>query len=212
MKIIDFILDFLFPVRCPRCHEFVSKSKMWHEKCLLETILIHSTKIESSLAISKYRGGTRELITDLKFNGRKSRIKVIEILLERAFESSNILQKFISKPNLIAVPIPLHPEREKLRGFNQADLIFRNWLKLHGVEMQCLLKRVVETAPSFKLSAEERMKNISGAFELEGDVNGKSILLVDDILTTGTTVMECSRILKLGGAKSIRILVLAADY
>ena len=78
--------------------------------------------------------------------------------------------------------------------------------------MQCLLKRVVETAPSFKLNAEERMKNISGAFELEGDVNGKSILLVDDILTTGTTVMECSRILKLGGAKSIRILVLASDY
>lgn len=212
MKIIDWILDFLFPVRCPRCHEFVSKSKMWHENCLLETILIHSTKIELSLAISKYRGGTRELITDLKFNGRKSRVKVIECLLERAFESSDQFQKFISIQNLIAVPVPIHPEREKLRGFNQADLIFRNWLKLHGVEMQCLLKRVVETAPSFKLNAEERMKNISGAFELEGDVSGKSILLVDDILTTGTTVMECSRILKLGGAKSIRILVLASDY
>ena len=212
MKIIDCILDFLFPNECPRCQKILPHKQFWCDECLQETIAIHPTKISASLAISKYRGGTRKLITDLKYNQRKSRIKMIEMLLEHAFESSAQLRKFLDTKNLLAIPVPLHPERQKLRGFNQSELIFRNWLKLHGVEMRCLLRRVIETEPSFKLNVEERMKNISGAFEIDGDVNGKSILLVDDILTTGMTVMECSRILKLGGAKSIRVLVLASDY
>ena len=78
--------------------------------------------------------------------------------------------------------------------------------------MRNSLKRVVDTKPNFDLSKEEREKNLQNAFEVVDDVQGKNILIVDDIFTTGATISECSKVLKSSGANKIFVLVLASDY
>jgi ComF family protein len=114
----------------------------------------------------------------------------------------------------LAVPVPLHKSKEKQRGFNQTELIFRDWLQTRGIVMQNVLLRTRATRPMYQLSAEERQHNLQGAFRVkEGTaLAGKRILLVDDIMTTGATLYACARELRQSGAASVTAIVLASDH
>ena len=223
MKIIDLfekihslIVDFIFPTRCEMCHQPIKYPNHWCENCLPKILNVHriqkSKSVDYAIAVSNYRSGTRELIRDIKFHLHRRQILSAENLLELAFKNSETFRKLLSAQNLVAVPVPLFPEKEKLRGFNQSEIIFKNWLESHGVDMRNSLKRVVDTKPNFDLSKEEREKNLQNAFEVVDDVQGKNILIVDDIFTTGATISECSKVLKSSGANKIFVLVLASDY
>ncbi len=110
------------------------------------------------------------------------------------------------------VPVPLHERRLRRREYNQSALLSRNISERIGAELfvHCLIK-VQDTKPQVGLSSPERRGNIRKAFETENEtmIRGKSILLIDDVITTGTTVRECSRVLKKAGAGSIHVLALA---
>jgi ComF family protein len=110
------------------------------------------------------------------------------------------------------VPVPLHYIRLRQRGFNQAALLAKRLgatLKI-SVDYSCL-KRSRWTAPQTGLSRRQRAVNVKGAFELikPEKVRGKSVLLLDDVLTTGETVNQCSRVLKKGGASEVIVLTVA---
>ena len=112
----------------------------------------------------------------------------------------------------VLIPVPLHKERLRERGFNQALLLVRELSRRTGIPYR---KRVLQkkrpTVPQVKLSGVEREKGVRGAFHLleKEEVEGKSILLVDDVYTTGATVNECARVLLAGGAKRVDVLTLA---
>ncbi len=116
-----------------------------------------------------------------------------------------------SVPDLI-FPVPLHKSRLRQRGFNQALLLagscfprWRNSIVADG------LLRVRATVPQTDLDGAGRRKNLKGAFALKDPdmVRGKTVLLVDDVFTTGSTVRECSRVLQAGGAERVEIFTLA---
>jgi len=110
------------------------------------------------------------------------------------------------------IPVPLHPKRLRWRGFNQAVILAKQVSRLWRLPMDpFILLRSTETAPQIQLSEEDRSKNVRGAFSLnpKKSVQGKRILLIDDIYTSGATVNECSRTLIRGGAKEVSILTLA---
>lgn len=110
----------------------------------------------------------------------------------------------------MVVPVPLHIKRLKERGFNQSLFLARVVGKRHRIIVDPFaLKRTRWTEPQVNLSGKERKLNVKGAFEVQKDVKGKRILLVDDVYTTGATVRECSKILKKSGAKDICVLTLA---
>ncbi len=110
------------------------------------------------------------------------------------------------------VPVPLHPKREKIRGFNQAGIIARELGKQKGVNVieGCLVKKV-HGPPQTRLTATERQVSLSGAFDTKEPerLKGKVVLLVDDVYTTGSTIRECSTVLKKAGAKEVRALTIA---
>lgn len=114
----------------------------------------------------------------------------------------------------LLIPVPLHPKRFRQRGFNQAYLLIRDWRRRYHpvppVERH-LLFRKRWTVPQTGLGRRERIRNIRKAFGVEcaAKIDGKKILLIDDVYTTGATVNECARTLCKAGAKEVDILTLA---
>ena len=110
----------------------------------------------------------------------------------------------------LAIPLPLHPSRLRERGFNQSGEILRALARALGIPTDyrhCTRRRA--TAIQAELPHKARAKNVRNAFECDTDYTGKSILLVDDVLTTGETLSECARTLKLHGARQVTVAVVA---
>lgn len=210
------MLDFLYPPRCPKCNAYVEDRGGWCPECLRETVSVQRLPLSAELAgvmnaawaMGHYRGALQDLIRGLKYHGKKENLFRIQTFLQACGKIGGMFPG-----HLLAVPVPLHPAREKQRGFNQVELIFRPWLMEQGIPMERVLCRIRQTEAQYGLSPSERRKNLKGAFALAGeaDVRGRSILLLDDIMTTGTTFLACAKALRGAGAEKVYGLVLASD-
>lgn len=110
----------------------------------------------------------------------------------------------------LIVPLPLHATRLRERGFNQALELARPLARLTCVPIDARsCRRIRPTPAQAALPWRERVKNIRGAFHCDTDFGGKRVLLVDDVMTTGASIDECARTLKLHGAASVTALVVA---
>ena len=103
------------------------------------------------------------------------------------------------------IPVPLHPARERERGFNQAEVLARLLGRQAHLPVRSLLQRIRYTTTQTQFDRAERMQNLAGAFRLRrgGVVRDLRVLLVDDVLTTGSTLSECAEVLKKAGAVSV---------
>ena len=108
------------------------------------------------------------------------------------------------------MPVPLHPQRLKARGFNQSLLLARELSRLTSFPLSCKnLRRARDTGQQVGLKTDERKRNVAGAFMLENTAlfKGKKALLVDDVMTTGATLNECARLLKNAGSEVFALTV-----
>ena len=119
-------------------------------------------------------------------------------VLDRAFSDCDAL-----------VPVPLHRRRHVLRGFNQADEICRSLARASGLPMIMNVTRRRATRPQSGLTAVERRRNLRNAFAVRGPVAGRHLLIIDDVLTTGSTCNELAGALLGAGAKRVSVLVVA---
>ena len=99
--------------------------------------------------------------------------------------------------------VPLHKRELLDRGFNQAEKLGQALARRMGIPYATVLTKITATAPQKELSAVERSGNLLGVFDVCGDVAGKTILLVDDVITTGATLDECAKMLKIFGAEEV---------
>jgi len=112
----------------------------------------------------------------------------------------------------VIMPVPLHPAREKTRGFNQSRVLARELGEIVNIGIiEGVLVKPVNVPPQTTLTAKERRKNIKGAFKVrdKAKIKDKTILLVDDVFTTGATIQECSTVLINAGAKEVRGITVA---
>ena len=111
----------------------------------------------------------------------------------------------------VIVPMPLHWRKRLQRGFNQAELLGRQVSNRTGIPLVNALKRRKRTDPQAGLTRAQRRTNVAGAFEVRrpADVQGRHVLLIDDVLTTGATASACSAVLKRAGASRVTVLTLA---
>jgi ComF family protein len=147
-----------------------------------------------------YEGVLAEAINHLKFHGLKRLAKPLGSLLT-VFDLVGLDG---------VMPVPLSIRRLRERGFNQSLLIARVISKKFHIPllMDNLLK-IKETPPQIGLSAKERLLNLKNAFEVRGSIQGLRLLLIDDVMTTGATVTECSKELMKAEAKEVIVLTLA---
>ncbi len=110
----------------------------------------------------------------------------------------------------LVIPIPLSEKRRRWRGFNQAEILAREFAVNFSYPLTNGLKRIKHGRPQASLSETERLKNLAGAFDYAGpDLTGRTIILIDDVITTGATLNEAALALRAKGAKIIYGLVLA---
>ena len=110
------------------------------------------------------------------------------------------------------VPVPLHPRRLRSRGYNQSELLAGSLAAEAGLDLDVgALSRVKHSAPQVGATREQRRANVSGSFQCASDFTGRSIILLDDVATTGSTLSACALALKDAGASSVWGLVLARE-
>ena len=110
------------------------------------------------------------------------------------------------------IPVPLHPKRKSKRGFNQARVLAKELSKLKGLPLEDLvLRKMKNVPPQTSLERDERVKSVRGVYKVlkSQKIQGKTVLLVDDVYTTGSTLKECSRELLRAGAKEVRAITIA---
>lgn len=140
----------------------------------------------------------REIIHHLKYSDRVSLARPLGDLLKECLAREPFTGDLV-------IPVPLHRSRERQRGFNQAELIAARL----GLPMSTRLVRRRKNTPSQTgLTRNQRNRNLAAAFEVRGDVK-KSIIVVDDVYTTGSTVNELARALKRAGAQRVEVLTVA---
>jgi ComF family protein len=158
--------------------------------------------------VSVYEGPLRTAIHRFKFKKRKRLAEALGVVLVKYVSHNPGLN--IEEMDLI-VPVPLHRKRLRERGFNQVRLLADVLNRYFGTPVVEALGRTRETKAQFDLERGERFKNVYKAFKVTDNkaVYGKRIVLLDDIYTTGATIIECSKALKIAGARRVEILTLS---
>ena len=229
------LLDIFFPKKCVGCRKFgdylcancfATLSFSVSPKCLVCNRqsfngLTHP-KCQSSYAIDgyvaalNYKGILKKLIYQFKYSPYVTDLKTIlgDLLYEQLIQDE-LLSKIIQK-NPVIIPIPLSREKHRKRGYNHAEILANDLGKRMGLSVENLLKRTKETKPQYGLKKEERIKNMKGAFSVIASKakqpnRNKIALLVDDIVTTGSTLLEAAHVLKRNGFQKVYGVILAQD-
>ncbi len=158
-------------------------------------------------SLGPYEGTLRVVLHELKYAGRRRAAgRLAEALL-----AEPAVRALVATSDVI-VPVPLHPRRLRERGFNQAALLAHEIARRAG-RPACpdALVRRLDTVPQAGLTAAARRRNVQGAFAVrrKASVAGRTVTLVDDVLTTGATVLACARQLTDAGAREVRLVTVA---
>jgi ComF family protein len=162
-----------------------------------------------AVAYGAYEGALRDVIHLFKYHGVRPTGKLLGKLLNQAAEVMEL------PDSVMVVPVPLWSGKRHSRGFNQAEAIARSFLIFQSsssIQLDTsVLVRTRETASQTGLTRHQRRANVRGAFAVvkPEKVRGRSVLVVDDVMTTGTTAGECARVLRRAGAKEVFVATVA---
>lgn len=217
-----FLLDILFPNRCPFCNEFIMWDKLICEECENSLVsandeICRNCGNEKCCCNEEWNydavyasfffddSNVSNAIYSFKNDGI---INIAEYTAKDAAERMSDENQ--SKPDVI-VPVPMGKRKQRKRGHNQAELLGRCIGKCLDISVRndILFKHDSKTVQHF-LSSEKRKENVKGLFYgSSADLNGKTVLLCDDVLTTGATLNECAGIIKSMGAEKVIVVVCA---
>jgi len=210
------ILDLLFPKKCVVCKKIGS---YLCDNCFsylsFDTKNICPKGLEGLFSSITYNKTAQKLIYNFKYKPYLTDLR--KVLSDLFYEGLIQKEDFISEIThnaWIIVPVPLYKTRLKKRGYNQAEILAKDLAKRFNLPIQNILIRVKNTKPQFGLNKHQRKENIRKAFLLKSSIiNLKSInvFLVDDLATTGTTLVEAAKVLKRNGVKKVISLTLARD-
>ncbi|MDD5629346.1 MAG: ComF family protein [Elusimicrobia bacterium] len=187
------------PPFCLRCAEPVCGGRAYCTACLGRSFACPLVR-----AAFLYRGPAPALVRAFKYRGRREAARAagrwMACLLPGFPELSG---------HDALVPVPLHPRRLRERGYNQARLLAEELGRLSGLPVLDLLERARPTRPQWDLGRQSRRANLAGAFQASPRARGSSVLLIDDVCTSGASLEECARALLRAGASRVAAYVLA---
>lgn len=208
----------VFPTCCLICGKLTKEilcnkcEKEIYEKAIFK-IEKNSDKekyFDKYIYIFNYKDKIRNLILDYKFNGKSYLYKIFSKIIIKNEKICGILKKYD-----IIIPVPIHKNRKKHRGYNQSELIASKISsKITNLKFENkVVEKIKNTLPQSSLTRKQRKENVQNVYKIinKEKINNKKIIIFDDIYTTGNTVNEISKILKENNAKEIIILTIAKD-
>jgi competence protein ComFC len=229
-------LDFIFPKYCVNCRkigDYICSNCFAYLSFDFAMICLVCNKpsvdglthpgckskyaIDGAFCAIAYKGIAKKLIYNFKYKPYLTDLQ--KFLVELFYESiiqQEIFQKALNFPlagGPILAPVPLSPKRLRQRGYNHAQLLSVGLAEKLGLKQMEILQRTKETKSQFGLKLKERKENLRNSFILNTKyvIRNTSVFLVDDILTSGSTLFEAAKILKRNGAKKVWGLTLARD-
>lgn len=208
-KIKNFLLDILFPTKCLGCG---IKNEVLCNNCIFKIRLVERETDKNIIALFDYRDPLiKRVIWELKYHHKRYLgEKLGQLLYEFLIEDISDMRIDLSGRSIYVIPVPISSKKTKIRGYNQAHAIakgFCNRAELGVFELKdkVIIKKI-ETTPQAKITnRKRRLENIRGVFEIKnGDIiKGRTIVVIDDVTTTGGTITEIMKILKKAGAKKV---------
>ena len=195
------LLDWIFPARCAGCH---SPGSAWCAACArsLEPLRAEWAPGVPFIAAGRLEGPWQRAVHSFKYLPRPQLAAALARPLEAAVLESGLALSALAW-------VPLHPSRERERGFNQSERLARVLARSLGVPLCGGLRRVRPTAPQVGLSQAARRANVAGAFRWQAPAPPPGLGLVDDVLTTGATLQAAEAALAAAGGRLGAVLVLA---
>lgn len=156
-------------------------------------------------SVGPFTGWLRGAVIQSKYHGEWARISQLAPLLADVCQSLG--------PCDALVPVPLHPSRVRQRGFNQSLLLARGVAKAWRIPVEECVVRTRRTGSQTRLTADERFKNVLGAMAIapESEIADRTFLLIDDVVTTGSTLAACAAVLTRAGARSIKAATICRE-
>lgn len=186
---------------CPECGKLSEKGK-YCKAC-------RPKKDLTGIIIAAHfdEGPLKELIHTYKYEGLKDLDVILSKFLTKSFRQYNL------EKNFQVTYVPLHPSRQRWRGYNQSKLLAEKFAKKSGLKLlDSLLTKTKKTKTQIGLKRKERLKNQKDSFKInlkyKKSLKNKNIIIVDDVITTGATLNECAKELRKHGTKEIWGLVL----
>jgi len=210
------ISDFFLPRFCAGCNKkLLADEKLVCNECLNSILVVNEDRMQyefdrkfrSEKIISDFYShyvfetdnALQNIIHSLKYNGKFKLGTFLGEILSQGIKSRNWQIDLI-------IPIPIHHLKKAERGYNQSDFIVKGLSKLLKIPSSSkILKRVRYTQSQTQLNQKEREENVAEAFKVKRrrSIKGKNLLLVDDVITTGATILECGKVLKGAGANTV---------
>lgn len=181
--------------RCKRCSKPIDDlTREWCEDCAKREFVVSCGK-----ALYRYDARMQEVIRRFKYEGC---FEIGDFFAERMAKAFG---EWIQREKLeMIMPVPVHRKRLRFRGFNQASVLAERLGECLGIFVETqMLVRIEDTKPQKTLDLHKRIANLQKGFAVTGSVEGKRILLVDDIYTTGATLEACGNVLRRAGAEKI---------
>ena len=233
-KWFDWMLELLYPRKCPVCGRIIEpKGALICPPCRRRVNLVsgptcfgcgkelfsedaeycdscarHPHRFASGVVLMNYDSVARKILSDLKYHNKRDNADYL------AAEAAVQLREEIEGMHAdMMIPVPVHSRRRRVRGFNQAELIAKRLGERLDLPVRTdLLKRVKNTLPQKELGSAARLNNLLKAFAVchADELVEKTVILVDDIYTTGSTAEACTRVLLESGAKKVYLVNMAA--
>ena len=229
------MIEWIFPIQCPICNQIVvPKGEMYHLECFVKlefltepfckkcgmpiaseeqeyckSCILEDRGWDFGRSIFYYRGIAKRALYQVKQEGTKELICFFALQMKKT--QKNYVQTMI--PDCL-VPVPLHLSKFRKRGFNQAELLAREFGRQLHIPIRLLLKKRSRTKDQKRLNRMERKRNVKDVFcvdiaEIKKGIP-KSVLLIDDVITTGSTLTECAKVLKKQGVQQVAFLSVCA--
>ncbi len=225
------LIELLFPKKftCLACKKEIKEGDILCDECRKDFVMIKSDRackrcgqeifgegdycmdcknkdveFERNYAVFAYKGGVRRIIHRLKFGGGKYLVDFLGECLERKY-------KDIEEEIDLITFVPMTKKDLRKRGYNQSKLLAEYLSKKTGIDVVDVIEKRKQTKQQVGLNFKKRRENLRGCFAPTAKLIGKTVLVVDDVCTTGATLSEIARVLKKAGAKRVITLTLAVN-
>ncbi len=211
MSFPEVLLDLLFPPKCPFCGKLLERGALLCPECQKELPWLEGPAGERTVELTegcvsplRYEGLVREGIHAYKFHGKSARSRAFGLLIAQCVRDHGLAADVVSWP-------PLSPKRLRRRGYDQAELLAKAVGAALGIPTVRTLNKEDRPAQSGLEEEGERRANLLGAYSVcsPEEIRGKTVLLIDDVVTTGSTLSECAKTLRLAGAEKVICAALA---